>query len=383
MRPATDSKRIRIVPKLPKKTLGFVVATLALLVWAGIALIKIANAVSYHETIHSGRQELPRLRLVIITSGRRVHSLDRLLRSACALESEGDRIDVDVWIDVPKGNVSGEEIERRRALATSIAQLTKNGTYRHGVVAAHVWTSHMGLRGQWLDAWHASIPGGLSAATPEIGLILEDDLELSRYAWRWLKAAHAAYGDDPRVAGFSLQRLELCAAHCDAINGGPDNAGGGFLYPVVGSWGYSPTARSFSRFRQWYYSLPPGFQPHVEGILPTLWYQERQQSGTQHSMWTIYHVHYTHTHEDKYTVYVKCEGNATLAVNHREPGLNYAVKEASPHGLLNSWSPALTAFVPDPFVLNYSATVVAGQGNQAPMSTRAPSGQAALGGGFL
>ena len=137
------------------------------------------------------------------------------------------------------------------------------------------------MRGQWLDAWHASLPGGLREDTQEIGVILEDDLELSPFAWRWLKAAHAVYAANPRVAGFSLMRVELCAARCPNLDGGPDNAGGAFFYPVVGTWGYAPTAKSFARFRRWYYSLPPDFKPYVDGITPTDWYQNFEKAGTE------------------------------------------------------------------------------------------------------
>ena len=41
----------------------------------------------------------------------------------------------------------------------------------------------------------------------------------------------------------------------------------------------------------------------------------------------MHHIKFTDTHEDKYTVYVKCLGGGTLSLNHRELGLNYAEKQ--------------------------------------------------------
>jgi hypothetical protein len=319
------------------------------------------------------------MRLVVITGGTRVDSLYRLIDSLCHLQGDGDRIDLDVWIDVPEGhgrrevdefNAEGsvESILReRRLLAQDIEMLGKNGSYANGRVRAHIWEEHMGLRGQWLDAWHASIPGGLTESTEEIGLILEDDMQLSPFAWRWLKAAYAAYGQDRRVAGFTVQRATLCLARCPNINGGPDEAGGGFLYPLIGTWGYSPTARSFARFRRWYYSLPQNFKPYVEGTSPTDWYKSFEKAGTEKKrMWEMHHLKYTDTHEDKYTVYVKCKDNKTLGVNHRETGLNFDGKDPSKkgamHNMLTEWDPDLIRFAKSPFVLNYSAVVVDGFG---------------------
>jgi hypothetical protein len=339
------------------------------------------------------------MRAVVMTGGTRIGSLRRLLYSLALLINDGDRIDTDVWIDVPPPPAAegGEAstaaaaaaaataaiLAERHALKADIEQLGKNGTYRHGLIRAHVWDKHMGLRGQWLDAWDASLrvaqgqgdrqggggnqgpsSKGLTEATTEIGLILEDDLELSPYAWRWLKAAHGRYGADKRIAGFTLQRAQLCAAsdcHKD-LNGGPDGGGGGYFYPLIGTWGYSPTAKSYARFRQWYYSLPPDYKPYVDGLLPTEWYKSFEKAGTEKKrMWEMHHLKYTDTHEDKYTVYVKCPENYTLAVNHRELGLNYHTKEESPHTMLIDWAPELLRFSDNPLVLNYRAEIVGGE----------------------
>lgn len=303
------------------------------------------------------------LRAVVITGGTRVASLYRLLHSVCMLVSDGDRIDLDVWIDVPPlSELTDQALAERRDLKADIEQLSRNGTYRNGLLRVHIWETNKGLRGQWLDAWHASIPGGLSEDTSEIGLLLEDDLEVSPFAWRWLKEAHAFYGSRRDIAGFTLQRAHLCVARCPELTGGPDGAGGGFLYPLIGTWGYSPTARSFARFREWYYSLPPDFKPYVEGLSPTDWYKNFEKVGTEKKrMWEMHHIKYTDTHEDKYTVYVKCPGNATLAVNHLEVGLNYEEKKQSPHYMLRDWDPSLVRFSRTPFMLDYHAKVVGAQ----------------------
>jgi hypothetical protein len=238
----------------------------------------------HHASSSSFANKPVALRFVVISGGTRIDSLYRLVRSICRVLSEDDRLDLDVWIDVPEGANPVAAAERLRPITEDIVQLGKNGTYPHGKVMARTWHQHMGLRGQWLEAWHMSIPGGLLEDTKEVGLILEDDLELSPFSWRWLKAAVAAYGNDERVAGFTLQRAELCVAKCPNIQaGGPaaEGVGGAFFYPLVGTWGYAPTARSFSRFRNWFYALPSDFKPYVDGLSPTEWYQSFEQKGTE------------------------------------------------------------------------------------------------------
>lgn len=325
----------------------------------------------------------PALRLLVLTTGTRPVSLNRLLDSACALLSDGDRIDMDVWIDLPSGIWHTNSVAERRALAMDIENLGRNGSYRQGRVRAHIWPKHVGLAGQWLDAWHASLPGGLTRATREIGLYLEDDVEISPLAWRWLKAAHSAYEGESRVAGFSLQRLETCATKKCApgfASGGPDNTGGGFMFPAIGTWGYAPTARSFASFREWYYGQDRStLKPFVDDILATTRFKRITSKSSMHNavkhMWSMYHLKYTDTHEDKYTVYVKCKHDAALAISYDEPGLLNDDRDASPAiadgvetaprrapsppqlpPLLTEWDPDLARCDAEPVVLDYNGT---------------------------
>jgi hypothetical protein len=308
------------------------------------------------------------LRFVIISAGSRLGSLYRLLHSLCLVLNEGDRLDLDVWFDIPEMKDPALAAKDLEPLTNDINRLGLNGTYRHGYVRARAWNRHMGLRGQWLEAWPESIPGGLKEDTKEVGLILEDDLELSPYSWRWLKAAIAAYGSEERVAGFTLQRASLCAAKCpNIVVGGPGKgAGGAFLYPLVGTWGYAPTAKSFSRFRQWYYSLPLEFKPYVDGLSPTEWYRNFEKKGTEKlRMWTMHHIKYTDTHPDRYTVYPNYyKDNSTFSANHRESGLNFNGKEkqGSTHDLLLEWDDDYVQFAKSPVVWNLSAVAVEGEG---------------------
>jgi hypothetical protein len=300
-----------------------------------------------------------------MTGGTRVTSLNRLLKSLADADSMGDRIDVDVWIDVPNRERRSREHRERHALAKDIRLFKSNGTYKHGQVRAFVWGSPSGLRKQWLETWDRSTPCGLGEWTTEIGLMLEDDLEMSPHFWRWLKGAHAAYGKDPRVAGFTLQRASLCAKKCPDLLGGPSRSSAAFFYPLVGSWGYSPTVAHWVRFRRWYYDFVKREEkPYVEGLTPTEWYKSFEEAGTASKrMWTMHHIKYANTHQDKFTVYVKCPDNKTLSQNHLEPGINYATKRRSDYERLMDWDDALLNFPKFPLELDWAGQPIGGQGD--------------------
>ena len=61
-----------------------------------------------------------------------------------------------------------------------------------------------------------------------------------------------------------------------------------FFYKLVGSHGYSPTAKNWFHFRQWYYTqkLDVNFHPYVDGLVTTEWYKLFETQGRENTMWT-------------------------------------------------------------------------------------------------
>jgi hypothetical protein len=75
---------------------------------------------------------------------------------------------------------------------------------RHGTKTIHVRIRNGGLIGQWLEAWWPN-------SDSEAAIVLEDDLSVSKYYYRWCKKAIAKYlwdpaNFDPHTYGISLQR---------------------------------------------------------------------------------------------------------------------------------------------------------------------------------
>ena len=61
----------------------------------------------------------------------------------------------------------------------------------------------------WRPAERFVDGGKGDAADPEIALILEDDISVSAYYWRWLRAAHRAYDSRSDVSGYSVSHPEM------------------------------------------------------------------------------------------------------------------------------------------------------------------------------
>jgi len=59
-----------------------------------------------------------------------------------------------------------------------------------------------------MTVWRPAERSG-SAVEPEIALILEDDMSVSAYYWRWLRAAHRAYDQRTDVSGYSVSHPDM------------------------------------------------------------------------------------------------------------------------------------------------------------------------------
>jgi len=65
------------------------------------------------------------------------------------------------------------------------------------------------MQGQWMTVWRPAERSVDDATEPEIALILEDDMSVSAYFWRWLRAAHRAYDRRSDVSGYSISHPEM------------------------------------------------------------------------------------------------------------------------------------------------------------------------------
>jgi len=279
------------------------------------------------------------------------------------LELDGDSVAVEIWIDRDRKTNTVDE----QTVSTA-----RSFQWRHGTVGVHVRRRHAGIYGQWIDTWRPR-----NASTSEMALILEDDLSLSPYAYRWLRAARQFYGDRrDDISGLTLQSEGLIVAANGRSLVRPAAANGAaFMYALMGSWGFAPTPSVWTAFQDWFHDVRsrPGFKPYVPGLIMTAWYKGFEKSGKADSMWTMWFLHYCAVVRQLYTVYnnvpVVAEmlrlqadiNRGYLSVNRREPGLHFGGKASNNTNLLlTTWNKEFVHFHADAPVLGFDGKHIKG-----------------------
>ena len=267
---------------------------------------------------------------IIVLTFNRPDSLLKLLTTLNTLElDEHQSAALEIFIDRNK----------RNELHTETVETAKNFSWKiNGTKRVYVWRTHVGLYGNWIDSWRPK------PNSNEIALILEDDLSVSPYALRWLKAAHNRYGTRDDIQGYTLTSGPMTG---HAIGGKAikiDKSDSAFLYRVLGSFGFSPHPKIWREFQDWFHKAvkDTAFHPYVPNTLMDVWYRGFEKKGTQDTMWTMWFVWYTNKH-NLYCVYNNIHEIAgvknTYLVEHRhEPGIHYGGKAAKhAQNLLSEW----------------------------------------------
>jgi len=100
--------------------------------------------------------------------------------------------------------------------------------------------------GQWIDTWRPR-----DDSDTELGLILEDDISVSAYAYRWILAVHRAYRHRSDFVGTTLNSDQMSILSERPI--GPQLAGPKYdtilMYKCFGTWGFAPRPLHWRRFQ--------------------------------------------------------------------------------------------------------------------------------------
>mmetsp|Transcript_8380 Transcript_8380/g.25171 ORF Transcript_8380/g.25171 Transcript_8380/m.25171 type:complete len:987 (+) Transcript_8380:64-3024(+) len=210
---------------------------------------------------------------VKILAQKRPGSLNRFLASLeAASYPKTANIDVEIHLDKLGGNTwyqkmsKRQEEERLRQSVVEVAEAFAD-KWEFGSAIIVKSRSWKGIRGMWLACANAGLYGEEFTRF----VIFEDDIELSPAWFEYLAAAHRAYLRDVGFAGISLQRQTARVdAYDSELNGktihvGRDQAlaslrpavapGASYLFPHVGSWGFSPEPRVWYAFLDWFDNL--------------------------------------------------------------------------------------------------------------------------------
>jgi hypothetical protein len=247
-----------------------------------------------------------RATIVVLTMDR-FGSLQRLLTSLMAANystpNASNDIRLVIRIDRPK--VESEAFHRVLDVANEFTHPAFSS------VEVELAPANKGLRNQWFTSFQN--PRGWD----EIGIIFEDDLQVSPHFFRYLRLQWLFHWNNPLMGSVSLQRqtLRAKAPYKNDVNSTIVNKHRPFLYRLIGTWGLSAKASTWIDFTSTYSGKR---DVGIQGLTTTQWY-----NNSQSTMWSQHFIHYLWT-RNQFTHFVNLPNNRTLCGNWREPGVHYA-----------------------------------------------------------
>ncbi|XP_052778799.1 uncharacterized protein LOC128216269 [Mya arenaria] len=213
-------------------------------------------------------------------------------------------------------------------------ETAKGFVFKHGQYEVIKHSQHVGIYGQWLTTWKPRVNSS------EIAVILEDDLTVSPHFYKYLKLVHNKYDKIPEINGFALQGMSIkhAVGHSSQTLEGPEDCLV-YLYPVLGTWGFSPSRDNWIHFLEWFsqVSQDKTFQPYVPGNVVTAWFKTFQAQGKAGGVWSIWHIYHSWKFNE-YTLYPHFKGHKGLTTNWKEAGLHYTKTASKPSNeLLTEW----------------------------------------------
>lgn len=239
---------------------------------------------------------------IIVLSMNRHWALSRLLSSIAAVDYGQDRVQLDIFVDMQRSTSRHDE---------KTVKVAREFEWPYGDKRVILHPRPMGLILAWLTCWNAT-------SDDERAVMLEDDLEVSPLYYRFLREADDRYQNVEDLAAFSLQRATLIPRDegYRKIQHGDNHQHSAYLYKLVGTWGFAPRAKHWTRFQQWFFERFPdkSFKPHVDRLRINRWYNGRE--------WSNWFLRFCEE-ENLFNLYGNMPNKTTLCANWREPGEHY------------------------------------------------------------
>ena len=250
--------------------------------------------------VNRGSRENVVFQIHVLTMNRAL-SLGRLLKTLENSNYYGDSVQIQIHVDMSNSNIQCVDVAR-------------NFNFSHGDVQVHASIKTKGLRNAWFAAWQPK--------PNERAIILEDDIEVSKDWYLWLKGAWKAYDQREDLAGISLQRQTLVPQNpsktMEIVNGHAP-----FLYALVGSIGFSPHWKQWRDFLGWIAEVDvETIDIRTPGLVTSDWSEKLDKRH----MWTQYFIWFCRQ-RDLYTLYVNLPLKKTLAAHMREKGEHFRRNE--------------------------------------------------------
>ena len=113
---------------------------------------------------------------VIVMTFDRASSLEKCLRALYDLDTLGDTMSIEIWADLLPDKTISEDVTE-----TAMTFMREINSFKNKRACFHKQKGRANIGGQWVDTWRPK------EDTEELGLILEDDVIVSKHAYRWVK----------------------------------------------------------------------------------------------------------------------------------------------------------------------------------------------------
>jgi hypothetical protein len=317
---------------------------------------------------------LPQPHIVIkVLAYNRLPSLQRALESLKKSYYDGDQVDLDVFIDhIPvqtdeanyakfiypnvqlddeqirglKEYMTSSEIEELKQILTQqepheqkfsknhirlaethnmIYFLSQEFEWPFGEKRIHYRHKNVGLQSQWIEQWWP-------ASMDEFAFVVEDDVVVSPWWYRYMKKAIQAYYYDDRlrddnVFGISTQNQAYSVGKDErgvACVVSVTNHNRPFLFATIGTWGQLLFPKHWIEFRLWYDMVKsdPDYSPLIEGVgkshlRTTAWYK-----NVGNAIWTPWFIRFLEK-KRYYGLYANFGSRRFLSVSYQEKGVSY------------------------------------------------------------
>lgn len=277
----------------------------------------------------------PKTLQILVLTYNRGDALKRLLASVKAADYTGwEAVHLKICMDASKKDSKPDAATLAIAKEFSWpAELGKS--------EVHEWPSNQGLAQQWFKCWDPDAPGAA-----DMGLVLEDDLEVSPHHAKWLLAAGTEYASDSRVASFAYQRVSLRAYGGGTLQLPAEVRTLYFGYRLLATWGFATRREDWSAFLAWRKArvIATNDPPLVPGLEPSKWYADFIKQGTTGAMWSMWYIRWAHE-AGVYTLYANLPSGQSIAANWREPGEHFSGATKGPDApLWKTWSDSAVDF---------------------------------------
>ena len=241
-------------------------------------------------------------------------------------------------------------------------ELAESFRWQHGCTCVHIQNEHVNVAFQWIYSWRPR------HGTTEIGVIIEDDIDVSKFFFRFLKSAREFYSDHTDISGICLNDRHVLIVNgpqrSKQLRRPPERTDVVLLYGFFCTWGFAPDPDYWRGFQYWFQEVSSNksYNPDLKGIeLHRMWYDLYSKHHMLDSM--IHEAYFMQYSVNKNLTIVwpnlraiQSFPNTSLSLHRAERGLHYRAKSKFGFQNLNVWREEFFKFpkFPKKFALNGS-----------------------------